>query len=237
LNNDTVISIGGKVHPLSDVTTEAIRDKAVAMVGPDMKTAVLLRFGRTLLSASADELTPGQVAALQAAAPKATAASDAALEKRVNGIVAALNLNAPEREARIKEIIATDLKAVRDSHNAWMAPSKSVRADFNAALAKELLPEQMDAVKDMITSNSVRRHWEAYHVIVPGLTMEEEKKIMELLREGREAALDVKNTDELGRAFEPYKTQIEQYLMSRGHDWKALYRENGAKVGKPAAGQ
>ncbi|HEY2881531.1 MAG TPA: DUF3826 domain-containing protein, partial [Pirellulales bacterium] len=167
-----------------------------------------------------------------AVAPKATAESDAAIDKRVDAIVGSLKLNSPEREKRLKNVIRTDLRAVRDTHNAWLAPSKSVREDLNKGLAADLLPDQVDKVKDALTSNDLARHWVAYHIIVPGLTKEEEAKIMELLVQAREDGLDVKNVRDLGHAFEPYKNQIEAYLISKGHDWHALYKENASKVGK-----
>jgi len=69
-------------------------------------------------------------------------------------------------------------------------------------------------------------------IIVPGLTKEEDVKIMDLLLQAREAGLDVKDAKDIGAAFEPYKTQIEQYLISEGHDWHALDKENGPKVGQ-----
>jgi len=207
----------------------------VAMVGKDGRTAVLLRWGRVMLQVTKEDISPAQYAALQAVAPKATPASDAAIDKRVDAYVATLHLNAPEREQRVKDVIRTNLREVRDAHNAWLAPSKSVRENLNKGLAVDLSPDQIDAVKDLLTGNSIRRHYIAYHVIVPGLTREDDVKIMELLKLAREEGLDVKNPRELGHAFEPYKNQIEAYLISKGHDWKTLYKQNASKVGQVQA--
>ena len=114
-------------------------------------------------------------------------------------------------------------------------PSKNVREDLNKGLAADLTSEQIDKVKEFLTENSIQRHYVAYHVIVPGLTKEEDERIMAWLKEAREDGLDVKNSHELGHAFEPYKNQIEAYLISRGHDWHALYKENASKVGQAQA--
>jgi len=242
LNENTVIGIHGQHKKLSDVTEEALRAPSVATVGPDNVTAVLLRIGRQMIRVSQDDLTPKQVAALEAAAPKATAASDAALEERVAGLVADLNLHDPAKEARLRDILTADLKAVRNAHNAGFAPAKSVRQNLNAGLNANLTPAQVESVKDTLTHGVVQRTFDTYHQIVPELTAEDDKVILGLLKQGREEALDVKNADELGPVFEPYKTQIEQYITAHGHDWKQAYkafvdarRANQKPTPKPAA--
>ena len=233
LTQDTIVNINGEHKKTSDIKDEMIKDVVVAMVGKDGRTAVLLRWGRTMLNITKEDITPSQYAALQAVAPKATPESDAAIDKRVDAYVATLNLNSPEREERIKNVIRTNLRGVRDAHNAWMAPSKNVREDLNKGLAADLSAEQIDAIKNLLTYNGITRNYIAYHVIVPNLTKEDDEKIMTLLREAREAGLDRKNArDMMGAAFEPYKKQIENYLISRGHDWKALYKANASKVGE-----
>jgi len=229
---DTVVNIGGQLKKSSDIKDEMIKDVVVAMVGQDGRKAILLRWGRVMLNVTKEDLTPAQFAALQAVAPKATAESDTAVDKRVDAYVAVLHLNAPDREERLKNVLRTNLRAVRDAHNAWIVPSKNVREDLNKGLAADLTSEQIDKIKDLLTDNSIQRHYIAYHVIVPGLTKEEDQKIMEWLKQAREDGLDVKNPRELGHAFEAYKNQIEAYLISRGHDWHALYKENGSKVGQ-----
>src|SRR5262245_49902121 len=71
LNSDTVIGIGGKFSTMDDLTDEVIRrNKAVATVGEDMVTAVSLRVGRPPIRVTKDQLSPKQIAALEAAAPK-----------------------------------------------------------------------------------------------------------------------------------------------------------------------
>ena len=229
---DTIVNIGGQLKKSSDIKDEMIKDVVVAMVGQDGRKAILLRWGRVMLNVTKEDLTPAQFAALQAVAPKATAESDAAVDKRVDAYVAALHLNAPDREDRIKNVLRTNLRAVRDAHNAWIVPSKNVRDDLNKGLAADLTSEQIDKVKDLLTDNSIQRHYIAYRVIVPGLTKEEDEKIMAWLKAAREDGLDVKNPRDLGHAFEQYKNQIEAYLISRGHDWHALYKENASKVGQ-----
>ena len=120
VNEGTVIGVDGRLQTLADITDEVLKKKAVATVGTDNVTAVNLRFGRAMVAVSKDQLTPAQIAVLEAAAPKATAASDATLEKRVAEIVAAVELNDAAKVSRLKEILTVDLRTVRDSHNAGL---------------------------------------------------------------------------------------------------------------------
>jgi len=225
VNDSTVIGVDGQLKTLADVTDAVCRKKAVATVGPDGVTAVNLRFGRAMVAVSKDQLTPKQLAAVEAAAPVATPASDAALQRRVDGLVAPLQLNDSAKADRVKQVLLNDLRAVRDAHNAGFAPDKSVRQNLNAGLAADLTPEQIEAVKDRLTVNKVPVTFKVYHQIVPNLTAEEDARILELLKQAREQCLDVKNPDEMGRVFEPFKTQIEKYLIANGHDWKTLYKQ------------
>jgi Protein of unknown function (DUF3826) len=225
VNEGTVIGVDGRLQTLANITDEVLKKKAVATVGTDNVTAVNLRFGRAMVAVSKDQLTPAQIVALEAAAPKATAASDATLQKRVAEIVAALELNDAAKESRLKEILTVELRTVRDSHNAGFAPEKSVRVNLNRGLEAELTPEQVESVKNKLTANKVPVTLKAYHQIVPDLSAEDDSKIQELLKQAREECLDVKNPDEMARVFKPYKTQIEAYLISHGHDWPALYKK------------
>ena len=124
----------------------------------------------------------------------------------------------------MRAVLVTNLKAVRESHNAGFAPARHVRSDLNAGLAANLTPVQVDTVKEVLTHGMAKRTFDTYHQIVPELTAEDDKFILAKLNEAREAALDVKNADELGPVFEPYKTEIEKYITAHGHDWKTAYK-------------
>jgi len=224
VNQDTVIGINGQLKTLADVTDDAVQAPSVATVGPDQTNAVLLRIGREMIQMSQDNLSPSQVAALEAIAPKPTPASEAALEKRVTDLITDLKLNDPPREARLHAVLVADLKAVRDSHNAGFAPAHSVRANLNIGLSANLTPDQVETVKDALTHGMVKHTYDGYQEIVPQLTPEDNKFIMAMLNLAREEALDVKNADEIGHILEPYKTEIEHYITAHGHDWKTAYK-------------
>lgn len=201
-----------------------------------------------------------------AASATATAKSDADVEKKAADWVASLNLGDAAKEARVKLVIATHLKTVRDWHNshppdtvpaginpvtgkrlsqldrqviAASAIPKTVYENLMDGLRKDLSPEQVEAVLDKYTVGKVAFTMKGYHAIVPDLTKEEESTILRFLKQAREEAVDYKNMNEISAIFEIYKTKSEQYLNSQGRDWRALYKAytDAARAKKAATTQ
>jgi hypothetical protein len=231
VNDDTIVLYNGKLRKFADLTDAELRAKAVATVGADDVTTVLLRFGKAPLPR--EELTPAQQARLAALVPPATAASDTALEKRVAGIVESLELKDPAKQERLRAVLSADLRAVRDAHNAGLQPDQSVHKNLVAGLEANLTPEQVESVKDKLTINKLPVTFRVYHEILPNLTPEDDRKIMDQLKQAREKSLDVKNADEMTPIFKKHKTEIERYLNSRGYDWAKSYKAfvDGQKAG------
>jgi hypothetical protein len=198
------------------------------------------------------------------AAAEARARSDGEVERKAGEWVAGLGLGDPAREARVKETIATHLKAVRDWHNAHpftivpaginpvtgrrlsdldrqviadSAIPASVHEGLMNGLRRDLNPEQVEAVLDRYTVGKVAFTMRAYRAIVPDLTREEEAAILGFLKQAREEAVDYKNMKEISAIFEIYKTKSEQFLITNGRDWKVLYRAytDALKARKAAA--
>ena len=225
-----------------------------------LAVAALLAAGANTasFSASAQSQNP-------AASPAdAAARSDAEQEKKAAEWIASLKLNDPAREARLKEVITTHLKAVRDWHNehpyttvpaginpatgrrlsdldrqviADSAIPKSVHENLMTGLRQELNEQQVEAILDEYTIGKVAFTMAGYRAIVPDLTKEEEAKILGFLKQAREEAIDYKNMKEISAIFEIYKTQSEQYLNANGRNWRELYKAyvNAAKAKKAAA--
>jgi hypothetical protein len=195
--------------------------------------------------------TFGSRASGQTTDPAAMATSDAEQQKRAAAWVESLDLDDSAKAARNRELIVTHLKAVRDWHNAhpyttvpeglnpatgkrlstldrqFIADSaipKSVHDDLMAGLRHQLSPEQVEAILDKYTEGKVAFTMGGYKAIVPDLTPEEETTIRGFLTEAREQAIDFKGSKLISAVFEIYKTRSEQYLNSRGRDWKALYK-------------
>lgn len=190
--------------------------------------------------------------------------SDEDQQKRAAEWVASLNLNDPAKEARLKEVIATHLKTIRDWHNehhfstvpaginpatgnkltdldrqviANSAMPKSVHENLMNGLRKDLTEEQVELILDKYTIGKVAFTMNGYKSIVPNLTAEEEATILKNLKQAREQAVDYKNMNQISAIFEIYKTKSEQYLNSNGRSWKQMYKEytDAIKAKKAAA--
>jgi hypothetical protein len=201
-----------------------------------------------------------------AAPAPAKSNADAATEKKAADWVHSLSLADPAKAARVTAVIATHLKLVRDWHNehpfttvpaginpvtgkplskldrqviANSAIPKSVHRDLMAGLRRDLTEDQVEAILDKYTVGKVAFTMTGYHAIVPDLTREEEATIRGFLKEAREEAVDYKNMDQISAIFKIYKTKSEQYLISRGRNWRELYKKytDAVQAKKNAAGE
>jgi len=195
---------------------------------------------------------------------EAQAKANAEIDKKAGEWVASLNLNDAAKEARVKAVIATHLKAVRDwnnSHNPDMVPAginpatgkplsgmdrqiivnssipKEVHENLMAGLRKDLTDGQVEAILDKYTIGKVAFTLNGYKSIVPDLTPTEESVILANLKQAREQAVDFKNMKQISAIFEIYKTKNEQYLNEHGRNWHELFKAyvNAVKAKKEAA--
>jgi hypothetical protein len=177
--------------------------------------------------------------------------SDIDLEKKASVWVDSLKLQDPGKEVRVKAVILEHLKAVRDWNNehpsatvpeginpfsgnplsvidreviANSARPKSIHERLMAGLRKELTAEEVEKVLDFYTIGKVAFTMKGYYAIVPDLTSEEAAVILGYLKEAREMAVDYKSMKQISAIFEIYKTKSEQYLNSKGRNWRALFK-------------
>ncbi len=190
--------------------------------------------------------------------------SDIDLEQKAQAWTDSLKLNDQEKEIRVKTVILKHLKAVRDWNNAHpyttvpaginpftgnpltnldremianSAKPKSVHDDLMSGLRKDLTEAQVEKILDLYTIGKVAFTLKGYRAIVPDLTAEEEATILGYLKEAREMAVDYKSMKQISAIFEIYKTKSEQYLNSKGRNWKALFKAyvDSVKAKKEAA--
>ncbi|MFC0877288.1 DUF3826 domain-containing protein [Saccharicrinis sp. FJH2] len=172
-------------------------------------------------------------------------------EKKATEWVQSLELNDKAKEDRVIKVVADHLTAIRTWHNehpfstvpagvnprtgdkltdqdrqmiADSAQPSSYHEDLMNGLRKDLTEEQVEAILDKYTVGKVAFTMKGYRAIVPDLTDEEAAKLLSYLKEAREMAVDYKNMKEISAVFEIYKTKCEQYLISNGRDWRALYK-------------
>ena len=195
--------------------------------------------------------------------PEVRAKSNADQEKKAAEWLSSLNLNDAAKEARLKEIISTHLKTIRDWHNehpytsvpaginpltgkllseldrqiiANSAMPKTVHENLMNGLRKELNELQVELILDKYTVGKVAFTMAGYKAIVPNITEKEETTILANLKEAREQAIDYKNMNQISAIFEIYKTKSEQYLNANGRNWKEMYKAytDAAKAKKTA---
>lgn len=195
-------------------------------------------------------LTPPLRAAEQSApAPtRSPAETEAAytqtLEKRVADILAALDLNDSAKSGRVHDLLIAQYRALRDWHDAndlklkgatpeaaaqIKSSLKGIHERFLAALGTELSLGQVEKVKDKMTYGKMKVTYDAYCEIVPNLTEAQQEKILALLKEAREEAMDGGSSEEKSAIFKKYKGKINNYLSKEGHNVGQAYKDWGAK--------
>lgn len=204
-----------------------------------------------LLSLSGTLKAQQQQATKTAPSPEARAKADAEVEKKATDWVISLSLTDTAKAARVKNVIATHLKAIRDwnnSHSYESVPAgidpatgkalstmdrqiiinssmpKSVHENLMTGLRADLTDEQVETILDKYTIGKVAFTLAGYKAIVPDLTPVEEATILANLKQAREQAVDFKNIKQVSAIFEIYKTKNEQYLNSNGRNWHQLFK-------------
>ena len=175
-----------------------------------------------------------------------------AIEERTAKILTALALSDTNQISGVHDIIMKQWRALNAWHNENDAKLKAAKAETNAvariegslkelhnkfitALSKYLTPAQIEVVKDKMTYGVVEVTYRAYVEIVPNLTDAEKAKILELLKEGREEAMDAGSSHEKAAIIKRYKGKINIYLTAHGHDVAKAYKDWGARQKARAA--
>jgi hypothetical protein len=175
-----------------------------------------------------------------------------AIEKRTANILNALNLSDPNRADRVHAVVLAQWIALRAWHDENDSKLKTAKSDTNTAaqiqnslrtlhndfianLSRSLTPSQIEVVKDKMTYGVVQATYNAYLEIVPNLTVPDKAKILELLKDGREEAMDAGSSKEKAAVMKKYKGKINNYLNAHGHDVARAYKNWGAKQKSKAA--
>jgi Protein of unknown function (DUF3826) len=156
-----------------------------------------------------------------------------AIEGRTADILKILALGDTNKIAKVHDAIIAQYRALNAWHDANDAKLKAARADTNAVaqirmslktlhdqflarLAENLTLEQVDAVKDKMTYGKVQFTFNGYVSQYPNLSEENKQKILELLKEAREEAMDGGSAEEKTAVFQRYKGKINNYLSKQG---------------------
>jgi Spy/CpxP family protein refolding chaperone len=156
-----------------------------------------------------------------------------AIEGRTAEILKILALSDTNKIAKVHDIIIAQYRALNAWHNVNDAMLKAASKDTNALariraslktlhnnflakLAENLSPEQVDQVKDKMTYGKVQFTFNGYLTQYPDLPEANRQKILELLKEAREEAMDGGSAEEKTAVFQRYKGKINNYLSKEG---------------------
>lgn len=198
-----------------------------------MKPTPTLRVALILLVAVL--AVPLAAADKQASKPDTEAEYTAKLEQRASDILTALNLKDAEKAGRVRVFVIAQYRALRDWHDGLgpklkgaadeeakviRASLKELHGKFIAGLAAELTPAQVERVKDRMTYDKVRVTYDGYMEMLPKLTAAQKARVLELLKDAREEAMDGGSSEEKTAIFGRYKGRINNYLSAEGYDLK-----------------
>lgn len=152
---------------------------------------------------------------------------------RADDILKLLSLSDTNQAAEVHGAIVAQYRALNSWHEANDSRLQQAKSDTNAIsqikaslktlhiqflgeLSAHLTPEQIEKVKDKMTYGKVQFTYNGYMSQYPNLTEEQKAKILEMLKEAREDAMDGGSSDEKTAIFQRYKGRINNYLSKQG---------------------
>jgi hypothetical protein len=180
------------------------------------------------------------------------------ISKRADKIVAPLGIADEAVNTRVRQLIVQQYRSLREIHDArdakiseakrapsadstiaeaWSKVARDaanlkladVHRRFIARLSVELTPEQVEKVKDGMTSGVVPVTYKRYLELFPKLTDEQKREILADLLEARERAMDAGTSEEKNAVFDKYKGRINNYLSAAGYNVKQAEKDLAEK--------
>lgn len=155
------------------------------------------------------------------------------IDSRADDILKLLSLSDTNKATDVHAAIVGQYRALRSWHEANDTKLKQAKSDTNAVaqirsslktvhdqflakLAADLTPEQVEKVKDKMTYGKVQFTFTGYVTQYPDLSKANKDKILEMLKEAREEAMDGGSSEEKTVVFQRYKGKINNYLSKQG---------------------
>jgi hypothetical protein len=183
-------------------------------------------------------------------------------EERAGKITASLDIANPGKSRKVSKLIAgqyeslNELHTTRDQALAGAADAvtkakitsetagqvKKLHARFIASLSRHLSAPDVVRVKDGMTYNVVPLTYRNYLLMLPYLSGAQQERVMSLLVEARELAMDEGTSKDKHAWFNKYKGKITIYLTKEGYnlkqegaDWAARRDTLSAALGNTKA--
>lgn len=166
----------------------------------------------------------------------ALGSTDSVFNKKVTAIVAdqyiALGKIHDTRNAKIKEIKTKDTVLTagdkKDIEKLTAKADKQLEKQHDkylSKLGKLCTPQQIDDIKNGMTYNVLNVTMKGYTEMLPNLTAEQKKQMLDWLTEAREHAIDAESSEMKHWWFGKYKGRINNYLGKAGIDMKQAEKE------------
>jgi hypothetical protein len=156
-----------------------------------------------------------------------------AIEGRTADILKILALTDQDKSTKVHDAIIAQYRALNAWHDENDSKLKAARQDTNAVatihaslkalhqqflskLSENLTLEQVEQVKDKMTYGKVQFTYAGYLAAYPDLPQTNRDRILELLKEAREDAMDGGSAAEKTAIFQKYKGKINNYLSKQG---------------------
>src|ERR1039458_3878403 len=164
---------------------------------------------------------------------QAEAKYTAAIEGRTADILKILALTDADKTAKVHDVIIAQYRALKAGpaeNDAKLKASgkdtnavaqiraslKTIHDAFLARLSESFTPEQIEQVKDKMTYGKVQFTFAGYLAAYPNLADEHKQKILELLKQAREEAMDGGSAEEKTAVLQKCKGRINNYLSKQG---------------------
>jgi hypothetical protein len=169
------------------------------------------------------------------------------LEKRADDIMKELKLTDEAKAKAVREAVIAQYRYVGEWHETndatakelakknddaakaelvkLKAPLKAQHAKFVGTLEANLTAAQIETVKDYIVWRKLPVTYGAYCDELPNMTDVQKAKVLELLTQGREEAMDAGSAKDKTLVFEKYKGKVNIYLSSQGINMKEAEKE------------
>jgi hypothetical protein len=128
-------------------------------------------------------------------------------------------------DAKLKELTKKGDDAAKAEIEKIKIPLKAQHEKFIGELAGGLTPEQVEKVKNYIIKDKLPVTYSAYCDMLPQLTEEQKARIYEILKQGREEAMDAGSSEEKTLIFGRYKGKVNIYLSGLGINMKQAEKE------------
>jgi hypothetical protein len=155
------------------------------------------------------------------------------VEGRTADILKILALTDTNKVMHVHDAVMAQYRSLRAWHDENDAKLKAAKADTNAVaqirgslkvihdaflakLAEDLSPAQVEQVKDKMTYGKVQFTFNGYLSAYPNLAEEHKQKILEILKQAREEAMDGGSAEEKTAIFTKAKGKINNYLSKQG---------------------